>query len=38
VAALRQSAEFLGLEVGEVKSLAEFWRAAVPAWAALHCD
>jgi len=38
VAALRQSAGFLGLEVGEVHSLAEFWRAAVPAWAALHCD
>jgi glutamyl-Q tRNA(Asp) synthetase len=36
VAALRQAAGFLGLEVGEVKSLADFWRAAVPAWAALH--
>jgi glutamyl-Q tRNA(Asp) synthetase len=38
VAALRQSAGFLGLEVGEPKSLDAFWRAAVPAWAALHCD
>lgn len=36
VAALRQSAGFLGLEVGDVTSLAGFWRAAVPAWAALH--
>jgi glutamyl-Q tRNA(Asp) synthetase len=38
VAALRQAAGFLGLDVGDVKSLAEFWRAAVPAWAVLHCD
>jgi glutamyl-Q tRNA(Asp) synthetase len=36
VAALRQAAGFLGLEVGEVTSRADFWRAAVPAWAALH--
>jgi glutamyl-Q tRNA(Asp) synthetase len=36
VAALRQSAGFLGLEVGDVTSLAGFWRAAVPAWAASH--
>ncbi|MFL6630695.1 MAG: tRNA glutamyl-Q(34) synthetase GluQRS [Massilia sp.] len=36
VAALRQAAGFLGLEVGAVGSLEEFWRAAVPAWAALH--
>jgi glutamyl-Q tRNA(Asp) synthetase len=36
VAALRQAAGFLGLEVGAVGALEEFWRAAVPAWAALH--
>ena len=36
VAALRQSAGFLGLEVGEPGSLDAFWRVAVPAWAALH--
>lgn len=34
VAALRQAAGFLGLDVGEADSLAAFWRAAVPAWAA----
>jgi glutamyl-Q tRNA(Asp) synthetase len=34
VAALRQAAGFLGLDVGEPDSLAAFWRAAVPAWAA----
>ncbi|WP_075792580.1 tRNA glutamyl-Q(34) synthetase GluQRS [Massilia putida] len=34
VAALRESAGFLGLDVGRVASLEEFWRAAVPAWAA----
>jgi glutamyl-Q tRNA(Asp) synthetase len=34
VAALRQAAGFLGLDVGEADSLAEFWSAAVPAWAA----
>ncbi|WP_322405586.1 tRNA glutamyl-Q(34) synthetase GluQRS [Massilia luteola] len=36
VAALRQAAGFLGLEVGGAGSLDEFWRAAVPAWAALN--
>jgi glutamyl-Q tRNA(Asp) synthetase len=36
VAALREAAGFLGLEVGGAVSLAEFWRAAVPAWAAVH--
>jgi glutamyl-Q tRNA(Asp) synthetase len=35
VAALRESAGFLGLDVGGAASLDEFWRAAVPAWAAL---
>ncbi|WP_370663519.1 tRNA glutamyl-Q(34) synthetase GluQRS [Massilia rhizosphaerae] len=34
VAALRAAAGFLGLDVGEADSLAAFWRAAVPAWAA----
>jgi glutamyl-Q tRNA(Asp) synthetase len=36
VAALRQAAGFLGLDVGNVESLAAFWRIAVPAWAALN--
>jgi glutamyl-Q tRNA(Asp) synthetase len=36
VAALRQAAGFLELEVGEPKSLDAFWRVAVPAWAVLH--
>jgi glutamyl-Q tRNA(Asp) synthetase len=36
VAALREAAGFLGLEVGGAVSLVEFWRAAVPAWAAVH--
>jgi len=35
VAALLQSARFLGLEVEPVDSLAGFWQAAVPAWARL---
>jgi len=35
VAALREAAGFLGLDVGGAASLEEFWRAAVPAWAAL---
>jgi glutamyl-Q tRNA(Asp) synthetase len=35
VAALRESAGFLGLDVGGAESLAAFWEAAVPAWAAL---
>jgi glutamyl-Q tRNA(Asp) synthetase len=34
VAALRSAAGFLGVDVGEPDSLAAFWRAAVPAWAA----
>ena len=38
VAALRQAAGFLGLEVGDVGSLDAFWKAAVPAWAVLHCS
>lgn len=36
VAALRQAAGFLGLDVGNAESLAAFWRIAVPAWAALN--
>ena len=35
VAALRESAGFLRLEVPRAGSLAEFWRLAVPAWRAL---
>jgi glutamyl-Q tRNA(Asp) synthetase len=35
VAALLESARFLGLEVEPVDSLAGFWQAAVPAWARL---
>jgi glutamyl-Q tRNA(Asp) synthetase len=35
VAALLESARFLGLEVEPVESLAGFWQAAVPAWARL---
>jgi glutamyl-Q tRNA(Asp) synthetase len=35
VAALLESARFLGLEVEPVNSLAGFWQAAVPAWARL---
>jgi glutamyl-Q tRNA(Asp) synthetase len=38
VAALRQAAGFLGLDVGEPGSLEAFWRVAVPAWAALHLE
>jgi glutamyl-Q tRNA(Asp) synthetase len=34
VAALRAAAGFLGLDVGGAESLDEFWRGAVPAWAA----
>jgi glutamyl-Q tRNA(Asp) synthetase len=35
VAALMESARYLGLEVEPVDSLAGFWQAAVPAWARL---
>lgn len=35
VAALRDAAGFLGLDVPSVGSLAAFWRVAVPAWRAL---
>jgi glutamyl-Q tRNA(Asp) synthetase len=35
VAALRQAAGFLGLDLPGAGSLEAFWRAAVPAWAAL---
>ena len=35
VAALREAAGFLGLDLPPVDSLEAFWRAAVPAWAAL---
>ena len=38
VAALRQAAGFLGLEVGDAGSLEAFWRVAVPAWAALRIE
>ena len=38
VAALRQAAGFLGLDVGDVGSLDAFWRAAVPAWAESHAE
>lgn len=37
VAALREAAGFLGLEVGGVASLDAFWKAAVPAWSAAYC-
>jgi glutamyl-Q tRNA(Asp) synthetase len=35
VAALKDAARFLDLDVGPVDSLAGFWQAAVPAWARL---
>ena len=35
VAALRQAAGFLGLDLAPADSVEAFWRAAVPAWAAL---
>lgn len=35
VAALRESAGFLGIDLPAVGALGEFWRTAVPAWAAL---
>jgi glutamyl-Q tRNA(Asp) synthetase len=35
IAALQESARFLGLEIEPVDSLAGFWQAAVPAWAKL---
>jgi len=35
VAALRQAAGFLGLDLAPVESLDAFWRAAVPAWGVL---
>jgi glutamyl-Q tRNA(Asp) synthetase len=33
---LKQAAEFLQLELGEVASVGEFWRSAVAAWARRH--
>jgi len=35
VAALRAAAGFLGIDLPAAGSLDEFWRAAIPAWAAL---
>jgi hypothetical protein len=35
VAALREAAGFLGIDLPAAGSLDEFWRAAIPAWAAL---
>lgn len=35
VAALLDAARFLGLPVGHADSVAAFWQAAIPAWAAL---
>jgi len=35
VAALRQAAGFLGLDLVPADSVDAFWRAAVPAWGAL---
>ena len=34
LAVLQQAAAFLGLALGPAASLAQFWRAALPAWAA----
>ena len=38
VQALKSAATFLGLEMDAVASLADFWRKAVPAWAARRVD
>jgi len=36
LAALMDAARFLGLQLPPVESLDAFWRAAIPAWAAVH--
>jgi len=36
IAALMDAARFLGLQLPQVDSLDAFWRAAIPAWAAVH--